>query len=144
MIWQQKIRLFWNSPGGPVVKALLSSSWGVGLIPGGWAKIPHASRPKAQNIKQKQYCNKFNEDFKNGQHKQRSEKRKKGWSVLSNAKGHPGKGILLAKAQRHAVSLVGKVHVLNNTRICNTAQGKWGLWWCLTCLGSRNNKDSWD
>ena len=33
-------------------------------------------------------------------------KEKKGWSVLSNAKGHPGKGILLAKAQRHGVSLV--------------------------------------
>ena len=30
-------------------------------------------------------------------------KEKKGWSVLSNAKGHPGKGILLAKAQRHGV-----------------------------------------
>ena len=32
------------------------------------AKIPHASRPKNQNIKkkkQKQYCNKFNKDFKN-------------------------------------------------------------------------------
>ena len=28
--------------------------------------IPHASRPKEQNIKQKEYCNKFNKDFKNG------------------------------------------------------------------------------
>ena len=26
-------------------------------------KIPHASRPKKQNIKQKQYFNKFNKDF---------------------------------------------------------------------------------
>ena len=92
----------------------------------------------------KQYCKNFNKDFKNDQHKQRSEKRKKGWSVLNNAKGHPGKGILLAKAQRHAVSLVWKVYIVNNTQICNTAQGKWGLWWCLTCLGSWNNKDSGD
>ena len=32
------------------------------------AKIPHASRPKNQNRKQKQHCNKFNKDFKNGPH----------------------------------------------------------------------------
>ena len=39
-----------------------------GLIPGGGAKIPRASRPKNQSkdIKQKQYCNKVNKDFKNG------------------------------------------------------------------------------
>ena len=29
-----------------------------------WPKIPHALWPKKQNIKQKQYCSKFNEDFK--------------------------------------------------------------------------------
>ena len=29
------------------------------------AKIPHASRPKTQNTKQKHYCNKFIRDFKN-------------------------------------------------------------------------------
>ena len=34
------------------------------LIPGRGAKIPHASQPKNQNIKQKQYCNKCNKDFK--------------------------------------------------------------------------------
>jgi len=27
--------------------------------------IPHALRPKEQNIKQKEYCNRFNKDFKN-------------------------------------------------------------------------------
>ena len=47
--------------GSPVVKTLHSSARGTGLIPGQGTKIPHASRPK--NIKQKQYCNKFNEDF---------------------------------------------------------------------------------
>ena len=40
----------------------------MGLIPGEGAKIPHASQPENQNIKQKQYCNKFNKDFKNGLH----------------------------------------------------------------------------
>ena len=35
----------------------------------GGAKIPHASLPKDQNIKQKKYCNKFKKDFlKNGPH----------------------------------------------------------------------------
>ena len=34
-----------------MVKTLPSSAGGVGSIPGGGAKIPHASRPKHQNIK---------------------------------------------------------------------------------------------
>ena len=34
-----------------------------GSIPGWEAKIPQASRPKKQSLKQKQYCNKFNKDF---------------------------------------------------------------------------------
>ena len=38
----------------------------MGGIPGWEAKIPHALGSK--NIKQKQYCNKFNKDFNNGQH----------------------------------------------------------------------------
>ena len=44
------------------------------LIPGQRAKLPHAT-PKNQNIKQKQYCNKFNKDFKNGLHKQKEKKK---------------------------------------------------------------------
>ena len=55
-------------PGGPVVKTSPSNAEGAGLIPGQGAKIPCASRPKNQNIKQKQCCNKFNKDFKNGPH----------------------------------------------------------------------------
>ena len=47
-----------------MVKTLPSSAGDAGLIPGRGAKIPHASAPKKQNIKQKQYCNKFNTDFK--------------------------------------------------------------------------------
>ena len=40
----------------------------LGCFPSWEAKIPHPSWPKNQNMKQKQYCNKFNKDFKNGPH----------------------------------------------------------------------------
>ena len=63
-------------PGGPVVKSSPSYARGAGSIPGRGAKFPHASGPKNQNIKQKQYCNKFNKDFKNGPHKKKSLKNK--------------------------------------------------------------------
>ena len=46
-----------------MVKTSPSNAGGAGLIPGQGAKIPHASGPKNQKIKQKQYCNKFNKDF---------------------------------------------------------------------------------
>ena len=60
-------------PGGPVVKISPSNAGGVGSIPGWGAKIPHASWPKNQNIKQKQYCNKFNKDLKkNGPHQKKN------------------------------------------------------------------------
>ena len=39
-----------------MVKTLPSKAGGVGLIPGWEANIPHASWPKNQNIRQKQYC----------------------------------------------------------------------------------------
>ena len=58
-----------------MVKILPSNARGTGLIPGQRAKIPHASQPENQNIKQKEYCNKFNEDFKNGRHKKKSFKK---------------------------------------------------------------------
>ena len=56
--------LLWDFPGGPVVKTSLSNAGGAGSIPGRGAKIPHASPPRNQNRKQKQYCNKFNKGFK--------------------------------------------------------------------------------
>ena len=46
-----------------MIKTLSSNARDVGLIPGWGARIPHASQPKKQNIKQKQNCNKFNKDF---------------------------------------------------------------------------------
>ena len=57
-------------PHGPVVNTLPSSARGAGSIPGQGAKVPHASWPKNQNIRQKLYCNKFKEDIKNGSHQQ--------------------------------------------------------------------------
>ena len=51
-------------PGSPVVKTLPSNAGGAGSILGRGAKIPHCYWPKNQNIKQKQYCNKFNKDSK--------------------------------------------------------------------------------
>ena len=57
-----------DCPGGPVVRASPSNAGAVGSIPSWSAEHPHASRPKTQNIKQKQCCNKFNKDFKNGPH----------------------------------------------------------------------------
>ena len=53
--------------GGPVLRTPpFYTLGGVGSIPGRGTKIPHAPRPKTQNIKQKQYWSKFNEKFKNG------------------------------------------------------------------------------
>ena len=54
--------------GRTVIQTSPSSEGCAGLVLGGGAKIPGASWPKKQNIKQKQYCNKFNKDFKNGPH----------------------------------------------------------------------------
>ena len=50
---------------------LWQSSSYVGPTPGQGAKNPHALGLKRQIIKQKQYCNKFNKDFKNGPHQKR-------------------------------------------------------------------------
>ena len=63
-------------PRCPVVKILPSNAGDAGSIPGRGAKIPRASRPKHQNIKQKEYCNKVNKDFKNGLHQKKILKKK--------------------------------------------------------------------
>ena len=54
-----------NFPGGPAVNIPLSNAGGAGLICDWGAKIPHALWSKNQNIKQKQYCNISDKDFKN-------------------------------------------------------------------------------
>ena len=55
-------------PGGPGVKPLASSAGDAGLIPGWGAQIPCPSQPKNQSMKQKQYYNKFDKDFKDGRY----------------------------------------------------------------------------
>ena len=49
--------------GHPVVGTLPSNSGGVGSIPGQEARVPHASQPRDESIKQKHYCNKSNKGF---------------------------------------------------------------------------------
>ena len=53
----------WDFLFGPVVKTSPFNAGGAGSISGQGAKI-HALWIKNQNIKQKQYCNKFSEVFK--------------------------------------------------------------------------------
>ena len=62
-----------------MVKILPSNAAGMGSIPDRKAKIPCASWPKKakQDIKQKQYCKKFNKDLKNGPHFKKSLKKRK-------------------------------------------------------------------
>ena len=55
-------------PGGLVVKIPHFQVRGAGSTPGWGAKIPQASWSQNQNVTQKQYCNKFKTDFKNGPH----------------------------------------------------------------------------
>ena len=66
-----------------MVETLPSNAGGAASIPGRGAKIPHASRPKNQNIKQKQYCNKFKKDFKNGPHQKKKIFKKKDYKAGS-------------------------------------------------------------
>ena len=61
-------------PGGPVVKTSPSNTGGEGSIPGGELR---SHMVRGQKIKQKQYCNKFNKDFKNGPLKKKTLKKKK-------------------------------------------------------------------
>ena len=69
-----------------MVKTSPSNARGADSIPGWGVKIPHASGPKNQNIKQKQNCNKFNKDFKkNGPHQKKK--------ILKKAKIHHEDGI---------------------------------------------------
>ena len=63
----------WDLSGRPVVKTLPSSARGWGSIPAREAKVPHAEKLKHKKT-QKQYCNRFNKDFKNGPSKKKDYK----------------------------------------------------------------------
>ena len=47
----------------PAVGTSPFNAWGMSSTPGRGARIPQASWPKNQNMKQKQYSSKFNKDF---------------------------------------------------------------------------------
>ena len=66
--------IFRDFPGSPVVKTSPSNAGGAGSIPGRGAEIPHASCPKNQNIKWKQYCSKFSKNFKDDPHQKNLKK----------------------------------------------------------------------
>ena len=54
-------------PAGLVVKTSPSKARSAGSIPAQGAKIPGALwQKKTKMLRQKEYCNKFNKDFKNG------------------------------------------------------------------------------
>ena len=58
------MQLHWDFPRGPLVKTLPFNAGGAGSIPAWKARSHLACGQKKQSIKQKQYCNKLNEDFK--------------------------------------------------------------------------------
>ena len=60
---QQKV-IAGTSLVGQWVKTMPSNAGRSDSIPSWGSKIPYASWPKNQNIKQKQYCNKFKKDLK--------------------------------------------------------------------------------
>ena len=55
-------------PGGLVIETSPSKAGDAGSVPDWGVKIPHASQPKKpkHKKKKKQYCNRFNKDFKTG------------------------------------------------------------------------------
>jgi len=68
-----------------VVETSPSNARGTGSMPGQGAKIPYISLPETQNIKQKQYCNKFRKDFlKNGPHHKKKLKKRNAYGFKSS------------------------------------------------------------
>ena len=71
-----------------MVRTSPSNAEGAGSIPGQEAKILHASWPKNQNIKQKQYCNEFNKDFSDGPCQKKIFKKIKYTILVKKKKNH--------------------------------------------------------
>ena len=61
-----------------MVRASPSNAGGASSVTGEGARILHASWSKNQNLKQKQYCNKFNKDFENGLYEKKNLKIREG------------------------------------------------------------------
>ena len=51
-----------------MVETSPSNTGDVGSVSGQGTEIPPALQPKNQNVRQRQYCNEFSKDFKNGPH----------------------------------------------------------------------------
>ena len=65
-----------------MVETSPSGAGGAGSTPGWGAGIPHASRPRSQGMEWRQYCSKFNEDFKNGPHFLKKSKNKQSHIIM--------------------------------------------------------------
>ena len=63
-------------PGGPVAGISPATAGSAFSVPGWEARIPHASWPRDQTTEQRQCCNKFNKDLKNGPHQKKNLKKK--------------------------------------------------------------------
>ena len=72
-----------HSPGGPVVRTLPSAAGGVVSTPGWIPENPYVLWPKSQKIKQRQYCNRFNKEFKNGLYTHRKKNLKKIYFMIA-------------------------------------------------------------
>ena len=62
----------WDFPGGPVVKTSPSDVGSVDSIPVAEARVHMLWGQKNWNMNQKQYCNRFNKEFKNGPHQKQN------------------------------------------------------------------------
>ena len=74
----------WDFPGRPVFKTSPSNARDMGSVPGWGAKISYALWPKKEkeNIKQNQYCNKFNKTLKMVQKKKTTKNLLKDFPLL--------------------------------------------------------------
>ena len=59
IIWKTLLEICWDFPGSPMVGTSPSNAEGTGLIPGWGVRIPRASKPEKQGMKQKQCRGKF-------------------------------------------------------------------------------------
>ena len=90
-----------TSPGNPVVKTSPSNAEGKGSISGLGAKIPSASQPKHQDIKQKQYW----KDFKNDPQKKKKSFKKThhNWSLKKKKRSEFPQSCLSVPVTIHSV-----------------------------------------
>ena len=85
--------LLWCS----VIKTSPFNPGDAALIPGEGVKIPRASRPENQIIKQKQYSNKFNKDFRNDPHQKNLKKKNLSiTTILNHDLSQPKSSVALA------------------------------------------------